>query len=55
MINRSTGDGIVGTVWTDAASMDAAAEAAQQRQAQAEGRVRFGEQSKREVLYIELA
>ena len=54
MINRSTGEGIVGTVWADAASMDAAAQAAQQRQAQAAGRVSFGEQSKREVLFIEL-
>jgi heme-degrading monooxygenase HmoA len=54
MINRSTGEGIVGTVWADAASMDAAAEMAQQRQAQAAGRVNFGEQSKREVLFIEL-
>ena len=54
MINRSTGDGIVGTVWADAASMDAAAEAAQQRQAQAEGRVSFGEQSKRELLFVEM-
>jgi heme-degrading monooxygenase HmoA len=54
MINRSTGDGIVGSVWTDAASMNAAAQAAQQRQAQAEGRVSFGEQSKREVLFVEI-
>lgn len=54
MINRATGQGIVGTVWNDAASMEAAAEAAQQRQAQAEGRVAFGEQSKREVLFVEL-
>jgi heme-degrading monooxygenase HmoA len=55
MINRSTGDGIVGTVWADAAAMDAAADAAQQRQAQAAGRVSFGEQSKREVLFADLA
>jgi heme-degrading monooxygenase HmoA len=55
MINRSTGDGVVGTVWSDAASMDAAAEAAQQRQGQAAGRVSFGDQSKREVLFVELA
>lgn len=54
MINRSTGDGIVGTVWVDAASMEAAAQAAQQRQAQAAGRVSFGEQSKREVLLVDL-
>lgn len=53
MINRSTGEGIVGTVWADAASMDAAAELAQQRQAQAAGRVNFGEQSKREVLFVD--
>lgn len=55
MINRSTGDGIVGTLWADVASMDAAAETARQRQAQAAGRVSFGEQSKREVLLVELA
>ena len=54
MINRTTGDGLVGTVWADVASMEAAAEAAQQRQAQAEGRVSFGEQSKREVLFVDL-
>lgn len=54
MINRSTGDGIVGTVWVDAASMEAAAQAAQQRQAQVAGRVSFGEQSKREVLLVDL-
>jgi heme-degrading monooxygenase HmoA len=55
MINRSTGDGIVGSIWADVASMNNAAEAAQQRQAQAEGRVSFGEQSKREVLFVEMA
>jgi len=55
MINRSTGDGLVGTVWADAASMDAAAEAARQRQGQAAGRVSFGDQSKREVLFVDLA
>jgi len=54
MINRSTGDGIVGSIWTDVASMNDAAEAAQQRQAQAEGRVSFGEQSKRELLFVEM-
>jgi len=54
MINRSTGDGIVGSIWADVASMNDAAEAAQQRQAQAEGRVTFGEQSKREVLFVEM-
>ena len=55
MINRSTGDGVVGTIWADVPSMDAAAETAKQRQAQAEGRVTFGEQSKRELLFVELA
>jgi len=54
MINRTTGEGVVGTVWTDAASMDAAAETAKQRQAQAAGRVTFGEHSKRELLFVEL-
>jgi len=54
MINRQTGDAIVGTVWTDAASMNAAAESAQRRQGQAADRVTFGEQSKREILFVDL-
>jgi len=54
MINRQTGDAVVGTVWKDAASMNAAAESAQRRQGQAADRVKFGEQSKREILFVDL-
>ena len=53
-INRKTGDAIVGTVWTDKASMEAAAVDAEKRQAQAAGRVVFGEQSKREIVFVDL-
>jgi len=54
MINRSTGDSLVGTVWTDAESMRAAAESAERRQSQAAGRVTFGEQSSRTILFIDM-
>lgn len=54
MINRDTGDAIVGTVWADEASMRAAAEDAARRQQAAAGRVTFGEQSKREIVFIDL-
>jgi len=53
-INRKTGDAIVGTVWTDKASMEAAAVDAEKRQAQAAGRVVFGDQSKREIVFVDL-
>lgn len=55
MINRQTGEGMVGTVWADGAAMDAAAEAAEARRPQAAGRgVTFREQSKRELVYVNL-
>lgn len=55
MINRQTGEGMVGTVWADRASMDAAAEAAEARRQQAAQRgVTFGEQSKREIVFVDL-
>jgi heme-degrading monooxygenase HmoA len=55
MINRQTGEGMVGTVWADQAAMEAAAEAAEARQQQAaQRRVTFGEQSKREIIFAEL-
>jgi len=55
MINRQTGEGIVGTVWTDNASMEAAAEAAEARRQQAaQQRVTFGEQSRREIAFAEM-
>ena len=55
MINRQTGEGMVGTVWADRASMDAAAEAAEARRQQAAQRgVTFGDQSKREIVFVDL-
>jgi len=55
-INRATGDGVVGTVWADPAALEAAAAAAEARRAAAAGqRVTFGEQSKREIVFIDLA
>ena len=55
MINRQTGEAMVGTVWSDRAAMDAAAGAAEARRAQAARQgVTFGEQSKRELVFAEL-
>jgi heme-degrading monooxygenase HmoA len=55
MINRQTGEGIVGTVWADKASTDAAAEAGEARREQAVQRgVTFGEQTKREIVFVDL-
>jgi hypothetical protein len=55
MMNRQTGAGVVGTIWVDSASMEAAAEAADARRDRAAQRgVTFGEQSKREIVYLAL-
>jgi len=55
MINRQTGEGMVGTVWTDDASMESAAEAAEARRQQAARQgVTFGEQSRREIAFVDL-
>jgi heme-degrading monooxygenase HmoA len=55
MINRETGDGIVGTVWDDQQAMQAAAEAAQPRRAEATTRgVTFGDISYREIVFTDL-
>ena len=53
LINRETGSSVVGTLWDDAAAMDKAAAEAEARQAQAAGRVTFGEQTKREILLFD--
>lgn len=53
LVNRETGNSVVGTLWDDAAAMDKAAVEAEARQAQAAGRVTFGEQTKREILLID--
>ncbi len=55
MLSRQTGEGIVGTVWADMAAADAAAEAANARRPEAAQRgVVFGDQSKREIVFIEM-
>jgi heme-degrading monooxygenase HmoA len=55
LINRATGEGAVGTVWADQASLQAATAEAQKRMQQAEARgIEFGESSVREVLFSDL-
>jgi heme-degrading monooxygenase HmoA len=55
MINRQTGEGLVGSVWADSAAMDTWAEASEARRQQAAQRgVTFGEQSKREIIFVDL-
>lgn len=54
MVNRQTGEGLVGTVWADQAAMEEAAKAAEARQQAAQRRVTFGEQTKAEILFVEL-
>jgi heme-degrading monooxygenase HmoA len=55
MINRQTGDGIVGSVWADEESLAAAAAGAEARRARAiERGVTFGEESRWEILFAEL-
>jgi heme-degrading monooxygenase HmoA len=55
MINRATGEGVVGTVWADEASLKAAAKDAESRRDQAAQRgVSLGEQSEREIVFVDL-
>jgi heme-degrading monooxygenase HmoA len=55
MMNRQSGEGIVGTVWDDEQSMRAAATEAMARRGDAEGRgVTFGEVSYREVVFVDM-
>ena len=55
LINRETGKGIVGTGWESVDAMEAAAAAAEERRARAAGQgVTFEEQTKREILYVDL-
>lgn len=55
LINRATGDGMVGTVWESADAMEAAAKAADERRARAASiGVTFLEQTRREILYVDL-
>ncbi len=55
MINRSTGEGIVGTVWSDADARKREADEASSRRSEAMARgVTFGEMSFREILTLDL-
>jgi len=55
MINGQTGEGIVGTIWDDEQSMQAAATAALARRGEAAGRgVTFGETSYRQIVFTDL-
>ena len=55
MVNRQTGEGMVGTVFTDRASMEAGAEAGEARRERAAQRgVTLGEHSKREIVFADL-
>jgi len=55
MINRKTGDGIVGTVWANQAAMKAAAAEAMSRRPEGVARgVSFGDTSYREILFSDL-
>jgi heme-degrading monooxygenase HmoA len=55
MLSRQTGEGIVGTVWADMAAADAAAEVGEARRQQAAQRgVILGEQTTREIVFVDL-
>jgi heme-degrading monooxygenase HmoA len=55
MINRETGEGIVGSVWADEPSMLAALDEGNKRRSVAEARgVVFGEESLRKVVFVDM-
>ncbi|GAC1445655.1 MAG: hypothetical protein NVSMB55_27850 [Mycobacteriales bacterium] len=54
MINRQTGEGIVGTVWADEPSMRAAADAAAERQRTTTPPVTIVSRSEREVVFVDI-
>lgn len=55
MIDRATGEGIVGTAWSDEAARQRATDEALSRRGEAEARgVNFGEMSFREILFADL-
>lgn len=55
MMNPATGEGLVGTVWDDEASMKAASDAAMARRAEGTARgVTFGDTSYREILLLDM-
>jgi heme-degrading monooxygenase HmoA len=56
MVNRSTGEGLVGTVWVDKSAMDKQAEGAarSRREAAAARGITFGEISHREIVLVDM-
>ena len=55
MMNRATGEGIVGTAWSDQEALNRAADDAQTRRDEATARgVRIGERSMREIVLVDL-
>jgi len=55
MIDRESGEGVVGTAWSDSGARDAAAkEGAKRRQQAVERGVAFGEQSSREIVFVDM-
>ena len=55
MINRATGEGIVGTVWSDQEALKRAADDAQARREEAVARgVKFGDVTFREIVLVDL-
>jgi heme-degrading monooxygenase HmoA len=56
MVDRQAGTGLVGTVWADQAAMEAgeAAGAARRQRATSERGVTFGEESTREIAYVDM-
>jgi heme-degrading monooxygenase HmoA len=55
LVNRETGEALVGSVWRDAGALRSAAESAARRQQAVADRVTFLEQSQREIVFMETA
>jgi hypothetical protein len=53
LVNRETGESLVGTVWTDQSSMRTAAEAAAERQRSGDLPVTIVSRSEREIVFID--
>ena len=54
MMNRATGEGLVGTLWSDQEALKRAAADAQARRDEATARgVKFGEMSTREIVLVD--
>jgi hypothetical protein len=54
MVNRQTGEALVGTAWADRASMRTAADAAAERQRSTDLPVTIVSRSEREIVFVDL-